>query len=236
MSDYLIFGSVDSRNYGVYIFPTEIDDAPKRAYKRQEIAGRSGDLLIDQKRYENIQMHYYGFIVGNSYDESLRDFRAALMSQIGYQKLEDSVHTAEYYDACYIDTLLVETASGRKMGRFEMVFNRKPQRWLKSGDNVVTLTSSGTIENPTYFESNPLIRVYGTGKMYIGSQDITISSNDEYTDIDCFLMEAYKGAASKNANVEFGTSDKPVLAPGINNIQLPNTITRVEITPRWYTI
>lgn len=235
MSDYITFGSVDSRDYGVWIFDAGTDNAPARVYERYEIAGRNGDLFVDQQRFENTQMVYWGVICEN-FEENLRNFRAAMRSQIGYQRLEDSIHTTEYYDACFIEAMEVQIDNTRQMGKFQIIFDRKPQRWLKSGEEVTTLTATGTIENPTMFDANPLLRAYGTGKMYLGDYSIEIKSADEYTDIDCFLQEAYKGLVSKNANVEFGSTGKPVLKTGVNNIQLPSTITRLEITPRWYTI
>ena len=235
MNDYIIFGGVDSRNYDVYIFDAGTDNAPARVYERYEVAGRNGDVFIDQKRFENTQMIYWGIIYEN-YAENLRNFKAAMRSKIGYQKLEDSFHADEYYDACFVETLEIQTDQERRMGKFQIILDRKPQRWLNSGEEVVTLTSTGTIENPTPFESNPLLRVYGTGTMYLGDYGITISAADGYTDIDCFLQEAYKGTVSKNANVEFLGIGKPVFKPGVNNIQLPSGITKVEIAPRWYTI
>lgn len=235
MSDYITFGDVDSRDYGVWVFDAGTDNAPARVYERYAIAGRNGDLFVDQQRFENTQMVYWGVIYEN-FEENLRDFRAAMKSQIGYQRLEDSMHTTEYYDACFIEAMEVQVDSIRQMGKFQIIFDRKPQRWLKSGEEVTALTATGTIENPTSFDANPLLRAYGTGTIYLGDYSIEIESADGYTDIDCFLQEAYKGLVSKNANVEFGSTGKPVLKAGTNNIQLPNTITRLEITPRWYTI
>ena len=97
----------------------------------------------------------------------------------------------------------------------------------------MTFTSNGSIENPTEFESKPLLRVYGTGTLGIGSQSITISQADVYTDIDCEMMDCFKGTANKNANVSFSDYNFPTLMPGTNGISLTG-ITKVEITPRWW--
>lgn len=235
MSEYIIFGGVDSRDFGVHIFDSETDNAPERVYTRHKVEGRNGDLFIDQNRFENVEHSYWGIIYEN-YEENLRDFRSAMRSKIGYQQLEDSMHTDEYYDAVFIENMEVKTAMGRDMGKFEIIFDRKPQRWLDSGDTVVTFTSNGTITNPTPFPSNPLLRVYGTGKIYLGDYGITISAADTYTDIDCFTQEAYKGASSKNANITFHGTGKPFLKAGVNSISFPNTVSKIEITPRWYMI
>lgn len=235
MSEYIIFGGIDSRNFGVHIFDSETDNSPERTYTRHKVEGRSGDLFIDQNRFENVEHSYWGIIYEN-YEENLRNFRSAMKSKIGYQKLEDSFHSDEYYDAVFIEALEVETAIGRNMGKFEIIFDRKPQRWLNSGDTAITLTSSGTITNPTLFQSNPLLRIYGTGTIYIGDQAITVSEADGYTDVDCFTMEAYKGTVSKNSVVSFNTLGKVSLKSGANNVQVPNTVTRLEVIPRWYRV
>ncbi len=231
----IVFGSVNSSTYSVAIFDEDTDSAPARVYDRYEVAGRNGDLFVDQQRFENLQHIYWGIIYSN-YETNLKNFRAAMRSQVGYKKLTDSFHADEYYDACFIEVLEVETGRNRDIGRFQIIFDRKPQRWLTSGDTETTLSTTGTISNPTSFTSYPLIRAYGTGTVTIGSYVITISAADTYTDIDCDTMEAYKGSSSKNANVSFGGTGKPGLAPGSNNIALSSGITQVKITPRWYTI
>ena len=238
MSDYIIFGNVDSRNYGVEIFDAGTDNAPARVYERYSIAGRSGDLFVDQQRFENVQMLYWGVIYENA-EENLRNFRSAMRSQIGYKRLEDSIHTGEYYDACFIELLEVTMNDSRSMCKFQIILDRKPQRWLKSGEVAIELSATGTIENPTLFDANPLIGVsgVGTGDIVIGDYEISVSrsSSSNALYIDCFTQEAYEGSVSKNSDVSFNGIGKPVLKPGTNNIQLPNDF-NLSITPRWYVI
>lgn len=235
MNDYFIFGSVDSRNYGVQIFDYDTDDSAERVYETYEIAGRNGDLLIDSKRWMNKQHIYWGIIPTN-YATNLRNFASALNAQKGYQRLEDSLHPTEYYVANFRTPLDVVTAMQRDMGKFQIEFDRKPQRFLKSGETKVTLTATGSITNPTEFESYPLLRIYGTGVVGIAGKTINISAADEYTDVDCEIMEAYKGAVSKNTNVTYSSTALYSLHEGQNGITLGSGITKVEITPRWYKI
>jgi phage-related protein len=78
--------------------------------------------------------------------------------------------------------------------------------------------------------------VYGTGAgtVGIGSQTSTISAISSYVDIDCEIMDAYKGAVNCNGNVSF--TDDIVLGPGENNISKSGNISKVVITPRWWII
>lgn len=121
-------------------------------------------------------------------------------------------------------------------GKFTLEFDCKPQRFLKSGEEPIELTTGGAILNRTEFPSKPMLRVYGSaaGTVGIGGQTITISTINAYVDIDCEIMDAYKGSTNCNGNVSF--TDDIVLAPGETTISMTGGITKVEITPRWYII
>ena len=233
MSEYLTFGGVDSREFGVVLFEGSTFGAPQREYTAYSIPARSGALYVDGKRYLN-QPHSYNCVIYQNYTSNIENFRNFLMSKVGYKRLEDSIHPLEYYQAIYNHDFAVVTDTERNMGKFTLEFERKPQRYLKSGETKTTLTTSGSITNPTLFASRPLLRVYGTGVVGIGNNSIKITSADQYTDIDCELMEAFKGTVSCNKLIELSLNDFPVLQPGANGITLGTGITKVEITPRWY--
>lgn len=110
--------------------------------------------------------------------------------------------------------------------------------WSDTGDVTATIAfpqDQFTITNPTLFDSQPLLRVYGEGTLGINSQSVTITQADEYTDIDCEMMDCYKGTENKNLFVQFTDYNFPVFKPGTNNISLSG-ITKVEITPRWWMV
>lgn len=235
MRNYLLFDGVDLRDFGVYISGQGTFSSPAREYDTRPIPGRSGDLVVSGDRLENSTVTYQAFIYRN-FRENLRALRSFLLSRIGYVRLEDTYHPDEYRLALYRGGLEPEVLSRNQAGQFELAFETQPQRWLKEGETVTTLTSSGVIYNPAHFASQPLLRVYGTGVLGIGSDTITISQADVYTDIDCRIMEAYKGAVPKNDMITLSGYDFPVLVAGANNISLGTGITRVDITPRWWEV
>ena len=53
-------------------------------------------------------------------------------------------------------------------------------------------------------------------------------------DVDCEIMDAFKGATNCNANVSF--TDDIVIKPGEVGIALSGNISRVDITPRWWIV
>lgn len=235
MSDEFVFNGVSSRDFEIEAFFSEVDNGAAEQYEQLTIPGRSGDLLLDQKRREN-KPHIYSGIIYKNFSANYKNFKEYLLSQIGYQRLTDTFHPNEFYYAVFDKELEVIVDRERDMGKFKLEFNRKPQRFLLSGEEVTTLTADGTVTNPTLYNSQPLLRVYGAGNLGINGDTITISQADEYTDIDCELMDAFKGLESRNQYVTLTNYSFPVLVPGENGIALGSGITRVEITPRWCTV
>ena len=90
------------------------------------------------------------------------------------------------------------------------------------------------IYNPTLFNSNPLIRVTGSGTVSIGDNTITIASGYTYVDIDSEIQDCYCGTQNANSLVTFSNRKFPELQPGINGISLGTGVTSVQITPRWF--
>ena len=235
--DYIVFNNIDSRTYSAYIFNDSTDNAPVFEYETEQIPGRNGDLILNRNRRPNVQ-HTYNVIIESDIDTNFPAFKSALLNVDGYAKLEDSFHSGEFYLAYLSDNIEPRLTRQRDAVKFSLVFNRKPQRFLDTGETVTTLTATGTISNPTSLNSKPLLRVYGTGTLGIGNYSLTISTANGYTDIDCDMMECYKDtyATNCNANVTFANYAFPQLLPGTNAVSLGTGITKVEITPRWYVL
>lgn len=233
-NDFFIFGDVDSRKYQIGIYGNQLFDPPEREYEEVVIPGRNGSLYIDKKRYKNKVIPYDAYIV-KGFEINVDAFRNDLLSQIGYQRLEDTVRPDEFRLAKALP-FEVDMKGVLKAGTFTIKFDAKPQRFLKSGEYPVEYTANGIIYNPTRFVSKPFLRVYGSnsGTVGIGSQTITISSISTYVDIDCDVMNAFKGATNCNGNVSF-TGDIE-LPSGRSGIAFTGGITKVIITPRWFRI
>lgn len=177
MRNYLIFGGVNSANYGIYITGSGVYDAPERVVERVAVPGRNGTLVIDQDRYENISVEYPAFAFGKSrkeFQDKIDAFRNAIASQIGYKRLEDSYHPEEYRMATYAEGLKVDVGPYGGSGRFTLKFNCKPQRFLRDGEHSVAKANGEKIINPTEHSSEPLLVVNGYGDIGIGDYNIRI--------------------------------------------------------------
>ena len=179
MQNKLVFGTVDSSTYGIYISGEGVFNAPKRDVEMVTIPGRNGALLLDRGSFENITVTYPAFTYETSmatFSQNLANFRNALCAQKGYQRLTDTFHTDEYRMAAFVDGIEINPLKYNTASEFNIVFECKPQRFLTSGETKSTATNGGTISNPTLFASNPLLEVKGYGTVTMNNYPITLDN------------------------------------------------------------
>lgn len=234
MRNYLVIDGKPTSDFGVFISGVGIYDAPARDVKAVEVPGRNGDLLLDNGRFLNLEITYPAYIP-QGFAAKFDAFKQYLYSRSGYFYIEDSYDPEHYRKAFYKSSLSPSLQILHRTGAFEMSFNCDPRRFRKDGEFINELSGNGSIFNPTLFRSKPLIRAFGTGFFYIGSIKTTITAANEYTDIDCEIMDCFKGATNCNGNVSCDDFSNLGLEPGVNNITLSG-ITKLEITPRWWEI
>lgn len=175
----LTFGGVNSADYGIYITGEAVFNAPKRAVEMVTVPGRNGDVAIDQGRWENIEVTYPAGTFGMSETEfakAVSDFRNAICSQIGYQRLTDTYHPNEYRMGIYTAGLEVEAVANTTAGEFELKFQCKPQRWLANGATPITVSDGQTLNNPTPYNAEPLLAVEGYGTVSFNGYEINLTN------------------------------------------------------------
>lgn len=175
----LTYGNVSANDYGIRINSGGIYNAPKRNIELVEVPGRNGSLTIDRGSYDNITVEYPCFCHADTQEEfarKLNSFRNAMVAQIGYQKLVDTYNPDEYRLALYVEGLEVDQADINTIGDFTLKFNCKPQRYLISGDNEVTITNGSTLNNPTLYDSEPLLKIEGYGDIGFNGYNINIEN------------------------------------------------------------
>ena len=173
----LQFGNVDSSDYGIFISGEGVFNSPERAVEIVTVPGRNGAVVIDQGRYENISVEYPAGVFGDDQTEfrtKLSQFRNALKAQLGYQRLTDTYHPDEYRMGVFVDAIEVDPVRYNTAGEFKLIFNCKPQRFLTSGEDPVSVTSGDSIVNPTLFDAQPILSLQGQGGLTIGNQSINV--------------------------------------------------------------
>ncbi|QRG86369.1 hypothetical protein [Bulleidia sp. zg-1006] len=199
------------------------------------VPGRNGTLTpLNSNTFDNVQVTYKCYI-SKEMSIKLDELRAYLNAFNGYQRLEDTINSTYYRMARYNGSFEVESKD-KLAATFDITFDCMPQKFLKSGEVVTTLTTSGTITNPTNYVAKPILKIYGVGTIKIGQSAIKIlKSGNKYIEVDCDLLNAYEGADNRNSFVEM--IGEPVLnANTVNSVIFDAGITKVELIPRWYTI
>lgn len=177
----LMFDDISSQTYGFYIDGQATFDAPARRGETVTVPGRNGTLFLDENTFENIEVEYTVFFDGKNegrFHDRLAQFRAALMSKRGYLRLTDTYHPEEFRLARYKADFKVDPIMYNRAGSFKLVFDCKPQRYLKVGEMPSTFTDSyefyAYMRNPTPFASGPLLMIYGYGDLLINDHVISV--------------------------------------------------------------
>ena len=227
VENQFVYNERSSLDFHIYCSGYGSYRTPSRDVTMLSVAGRDGDLTLDNGRFSNVDIVYKALIY-KDLTPNYKDFVSFMKSQRGYKRLEDTFHAEEFRLAVFKDAI-EPNLHGYDAAGFEVVFNCKPQRYLKSGEEVLEVETSGTVFNPTSFDAKPLIRAYGNGTLTISGQILVISNISDYIDIDCEMLNAYKGTTNLNSKIS-GTF--PVLKAGENEITF--TGTKLEIEPRWF--
>lgn len=249
-------GRFSSKSYGVYITGEGVYDMPERDAELITIPGRNGALIMDNGRFNNIQVTYHCGMFGDDQTEFASNFasfreRLANYTVNGYQFLYDDYNTDTFRKAAYLGGLEVSPVAYGQAGEFDITFDCKPQRFLKSGNSYKEMSPSPWFINPTNWSSAPVLRFKMTGtsgtiSLYADSygttQTITINNAPQNTQIivDCEIGEAYTGSlgiptASMNQYVDLGAK-LPLLLGGTTRVTFSSTVVDLYIKPRWWTI
>lgn len=238
------FDEINSRSHcGLFVSGGGTFNVPERDIESIPIPGRNGELTIDHGRFSNIVVTYSGWINCKTDTEFRQKYDLAknwLCSRIGYKRLEDDYHPDEYRMARFINGLQFAMFPEYNMGKTVIQFDCMPQRWLKSGEDPISIVtpSGSTLQNPTSFSSKPLVTVYGTGEatIFIGETNISISDIGGSVTLDSEIERAYNGLTSRTNTV---TTDNgyPILHPGRNVVNFRGDgVTSITIIPRWWQI
>lgn len=173
----LEFDGINSMQHSIFITGESVYDAPERDVESVEIAGRSGNVLIDNGRWKNLEVTYHAGTFGSDQDEfasKIRNFRNLLASRYGYHRLMDTYNPEEYRIGRF-KSVEVEAEGRKRAGEFDIVFDCKPQRYLTSGESSVTVSNGESLYNPTPYDASPLLAVQGYGAIGFNGYEIELS-------------------------------------------------------------
>lgn len=198
------------------------------------VPGRSGDVLIDNGGYLNVDRTYDVALLAApaEFYGAAQRIASWLNGAGGYFQLTDTYdpdyyRLARYYGRIEIASIL------NQIGTATLTFNCKPYRYSFAGQLPRTVRPSDTLVNPEDQPSEPYIMLTGDGdiQIIINKRSYELYDVDGYIEIDSELLSAFRGSAPQNNKIGF--SYFPILDPGENTITVIGDVTEISITPRW---
>lgn len=237
---HISFGGVNSQRFNIWLTDVRVADSPKRDVSFLAIPGRNGDLIVDNNRWNNVDITY-SFAVPTKFADEFDAFKRALLSKNGYQRLQDSLYPDVFRMAIVKEPIQPEVMRYNRTGIFDVTFHCKPQRYLISGEFPTTLTKPMTLYGYDGFVAKPIITVYGSGAgtLIIGDTTVEIKDMADQLTLDCDLQTAYRqvgDGAPENMNGSIYAPNFPELGKRENPISWTGGVTKVDIIPRWWTI
>lgn len=237
--DDFTFDGVKASDYNVQMQePFTLAGAVFSAVYNKKLVGRNGNLVAWDKTYSNRKGTAKCYLLDMDANSKMNAFLNDIFRNLGYRKLYVDSIPGVYLMALITAGPDTQIRNGI-LNPFQIQFSCKPQKFLISGDQEATYTSTGVIHNPTAFPAKPLVTVYGSGSgtVRIGATTVKILSIKDQITLDCELMDAYRQVEDgprENKNSCISAPVFPALKAGSNAISWTGGITGVSIIPRWW--
>ena len=237
----IIYNGVSSEDLHILVQHPPEYGFPEKDSEATHVPGRNGDVIVDSGTWLNVDRTYDLAIDATgdvTYTDLASRFTQWLHSACTYARLEDSYEPDYYRMAIYKNSGSISNLFN-KAGTIEVSFNCKPQRFLKSGEEIEVFRTSGTYyRNPTEFTAKPKIIIHGSGSgsINVGNYSININNITDGMVIDSEIQDVYKGTINCNSSVSFDEFPKLVAGDRGNYITFTGGISYIEIIPRWWTL
>lgn len=159
------YDGINSLDYDMYVTQKTVWNAPKRVASMIQVAGRNGDLTIDEGKYENARVRYTlkcNAETKDEFAEKVTLFRNELCSRTGYKRLTDTYNQDEYRMGVFITEFSVNGQFNNTAGVFDVEFNCKPQRFLTAGETERSIPEWSDLHT----DSGSLVTIDNSGGEY----------------------------------------------------------------------
>ncbi len=193
----------------------DIHKLPERDVTTQEIAGRNGDLTLDNGRWKAIDITYHlempASMNGRTCKENLDNILAVIQPTDTYSKwyIQDDTEGTlndknNWFREGYLSGAIAPAWIGQnhEACTLDLTFHCRPELFLIGGRTRTIITKGSTITNPCYAIAKPWLMIIGYGVLTFGSYTVTIQSDVGAmapTYIDCYAMDCYD-ASGNNVN------------------------------------
>lgn len=234
----IVWGGEPSSDYGMVIGEAPAFDKPIRRTEVFNVPGRNGSVLFQDGSFDDV-IRTYKVWVGenkNNLSDRVNALTAWLYSKKGYTRLEDNFEP-DVYRLAYFSGANNVSNDLMQYGETEISFTCRPERFYKNAENPIAVSNGDKLVNTTKFASKPLIYIEAAGTVVLSINGVSITATvTDYLYIDCERMNAYR-LTSENKNDKISGAF-PNIVPGTNGvgISVTGTLTKVEVTPRYFTV
>ena len=232
----IIFDGYNFEDYGVVVSGSGTWNMPERLTQKDNVYGRHGALITDAGLFDNIEIPYPAWIARDFAEKYEAFSRMMALHTDKYYRLEDSYHPDYYRQARVVPGIIPKPGTLNRSGEFTVAFDCKPQKWLRSGEEVLEISERLELFNMTGYEAKPLIVIPSGASVTITDEDGNAASLETAnfgleTTYDADIEESIVGRSYVNEYVtQVGTIS---LKPGKNIITCTAPI---KLTPRFYVI
>ena len=233
LNETFYLDGIDARSAGIQLqAPIEFSEAVP-VVEAQTIPGRNGDLIWETGSYENRSGSAPCFCLQKDVGKAISAAGRFLMGKKGYRRLE-TIDDPDHYWLARVENSPQIAMRLRTLAPFEIGFDCKPQRFVKSGENGIVFQQNGSLFNQYGQVALPFITLYGqgTGRLTIGDCVVEVKALDGTLYLDSDTQNAYNNNGNQNLNINAPVF--PVLGDGEIPIAFSGGIERVEIIPRWW--
>ena len=233
MRQILTIGGKSLMDFHAWYDGSEWWRMPQKEIENLQIPGNNGDLTIDNHRFSNIIIPFNCYIHKN-FGQNYSNLINYLMSLTGYQRIESNEEPDVFRLGMIKAPIEPEMGQFNFRGQFSIDIDFMPQKWLKVGENRITVNGSETLVNPTAFNALPTLYVQGTGDITVNGNIMTLANNTGTTVIDCDAQNVYEGTIDRNSDITLTNNSFPSLVPGTNTIEYGTGITSLIVVPNWW--
>ena len=233
LNETFYLDGIDARSACIQLqAPIEFSEAVP-VVEAQTVPGRNGDLIWETGSYENRSGSASCFCLQKDVKKAVSSAGRFLMGKKGYRRLETSDDPDHYWLARVENSPQISMRL-RTLAPFEIGFDCKPQRFVKSGENAISFQQNGSFFNQYGQIALPFITLYGqgAGSLTIGDCIVEVKALDGTLYLDSDTQNAYNNNGNQNLNINAPVF--PVLGDGEIPISFSGGIERVEIIPRWW--
>lgn len=233
MNSFFVWADETSFSKGLTVERCPSFGAGQRIVEKTAIPGKSGDLVFDTGAFSNYIQSYEIWFRDKSAGmiSAAKNIAVWLLSPLGYQRLEDTYDPDVFRMAVYTGPIEIENWM-LTYGRATLDFDCMPQRWLKSGQEPISVQSGDMILNQ-WQTAKPLLIISGNGTIEINNAVISVSGTSGKYFIDCETENSYQNGISLNGNMTVENNLFPSFPHGETQISFTG-IDSLQIIPRWW--